>query len=84
VSAGAARRSRIVLASRENAGIHVSLLWDPDAHAVAVLVRDAGTDDQFELVVEPEANPIDLYEHPYAYAAWRGIDYSTAGLPQAA
>jgi hypothetical protein len=36
------------------------------------------------LVVEPEVNPVDVYEHPYAYAAWGGIDYRTPDLRQAA
>jgi hypothetical protein len=49
-----------------------------------VLVRDDSTNEQFELLVEPDANPIDVYEHPYAYAAWRSIDYRTADLRQAA
>jgi hypothetical protein len=75
---------RVVLASRKNAGIRVTLLWAGDTSTIAVLVRDNITNDQFELLVEPEANPIDVYEHPYAHAAWRGIDYRTADLTQAA
>jgi hypothetical protein len=31
--------SRVVLASRKNAGIHVTLLWTTDTNAVAVVVR---------------------------------------------
>jgi hypothetical protein len=77
-------KPRVVLASRKNAGMRVTLLWAADSDTVAVLVRDDGTNEQFELLVEPEANPIDVYEHPYAYAAWRGIDYRTADLRQAA
>jgi hypothetical protein len=77
-------KPRVVLASRKNAGIRVTLLWAADANAVTVLVLDDSTDDQFELPVEPEANPVDVYEHPYAYAAWRGIDYRAADMPQAA
>jgi hypothetical protein len=62
----------------------VTLLWAPGTNAASVLVRDDSTEDEFELVLEPEANPIDVYEHPYAYAAWRGIDYQTSDLQQAA
>ena len=65
--------ARVVLAERKNAGIQVTLLWAEDTDAVAVLVRDEGTDDQFELSVEPGANALDIFEHPYAYAAWRGV-----------
>jgi hypothetical protein len=45
--------ARVVLAKRKNAGIHVALLWAEDTNAVAVLVRDDSTDDQFELSVDP-------------------------------
>jgi hypothetical protein len=75
--------ARVVLARRENAGIQVTLLWAEDTNAVAVLVHDDGTDDQFELIVEP-ANALDTFEHPYAYAAWRGVDYRLADLRLAA
>lgn len=53
----------VVLASRKNAGIRVTLLWAPDTDAVAVLVRDGSTEDVFELVLEPEDNPMHVYEH---------------------
>jgi hypothetical protein len=67
--------ARRVLAERNNAGIQVTLLWAEDTNAVSVLVRDHhSTDDQFELSVEPGANALDAFEHPYAYAAWRGVD----------
>ncbi len=62
----------------------MKLLCAADTNTVAVFVRDDRTDEQFELVVEPKANPMDVYEHPYAYAAWRGIDYPTANRRQAA
>jgi hypothetical protein len=73
-----------VLAKRKNAGIHVTLLWAEDTNTVAVLVRDEGTDDEFELSVEPGANALDTFEHPYAYAAWRGVDYRLEDLRNAA
>jgi hypothetical protein len=76
--------ARIVLAKRKNAGIHVTLLWTEDTNAVSVLVRDDNTDDQFELSVETGANALDAFEHPYAYAAWRGVDYRLADLRLAA
>jgi hypothetical protein len=49
-----------------------------------VLVRDVSTNDQFELLVEPDTSPIDVYQHPYAYAAWRGINYHTGKVQKAA
>jgi hypothetical protein len=76
--------ARVVLAERNDAGIHVTLLWAEDTNTVAVLVHDEGTDDQFELSVEVGANPLDTFDHPYAYAAWRGVDYRLADLRCAA
>jgi hypothetical protein len=79
-----AHPARVVLAQRRNAGVQVTLLWAEDTSAVVVLVRDEGNDDQFELSVEPGANALDTYEHPYAYAAWRGVDYRLGDLRLAA
>jgi hypothetical protein len=60
-----------MLASRKSAGIRVMLLWAVDTDTVAVLVCDDCPKEHFELVVEPEANPIDIYEHPYPYLSAR-------------
>jgi hypothetical protein len=76
--------ARVVLAERKNAGIQVTLLWAEDTNAVAVLVRDDGIDDQFEVSVDPDGNALDAFEHPYAYAAWRGVDYRLPDLRDAA
>jgi hypothetical protein len=76
--------ARRVLAERKNGGIQVTLLWARDTNAVSVLVRDHSTDDQFELSVEPGANALDTFEHPYAYAAWRGVGHRLADLRDAA
>jgi hypothetical protein len=70
--------AHVVLAQRKNAGVQVTLVWAEGTNAAVVLVRDEGNDDQFELSVEPGANALDTYEHPYAYAASRGIDYRLA------
>src|SRR5262245_38971937 len=43
----------VVLASRENAGIRVTLLWAKETDTVAVDVLDESSDDRFELLVEP-------------------------------
>ena len=77
-------KSRVVLASRKSAGIRVALLWAADTNAIAVLERDISTNDQFKLLVEPDTHPIDVYQHPYAHAAWRRIDYRTTSLQKAA
>jgi hypothetical protein len=69
------RRPRVVLARRRNAGTRVTLLWAVDTNAVSVRVRDTAMKHMFELAVEPGSSAIDVFEHPYAYAAWRGVDY---------
>jgi hypothetical protein len=76
--------ARIVLAERKNAGIQVTLLWAEDTNAVAVLVRDDRGDEQFELSVEPGSDALDTFEHPYAHAARRGVDYRLGDLRRAA
>ena len=82
--APASPAARRVLAERKNAGIQVTLLWAQDTNAISVLVRDHSTDDQFELSVEPAANALDTFEHPYAYAALRGVDHRLGAVRDAA
>jgi hypothetical protein len=73
----ATRSSRRELACRSNNGIEVRLLWSPDDDALAVTVDDAAG-ESFELVVEP-AEALDVFKHPYAHAAFRGV-FAHAGL----
>jgi hypothetical protein len=56
------------LAARETDGIHVLLLWHPDANAVSVSVEDARVGDRFQIAVAPE-RALDAFYHPFAYAA---------------
>jgi hypothetical protein len=76
--------ARVTLAERSNAGVHVSLVWAEKTNAVAVLVHDDTTDDRFELAVESGVSALDVFQHPYAYAAWRGVDYGADDLRLAA
>ncbi len=56
------------LAARESDGIHVVLLWNPEADALTVSVEDARAGDRFQLAVAPE-RALDAFYHPFAYAA---------------
>ncbi len=56
------------LAYRANDGIEVSLLWDRDADELTVAVNDARTSEAFEIPVG-NRRPLDVFEHPFAYAA---------------
>lgn len=62
------------LAVREQDGTTVTLLWTRATNAVAVQVIDHRNGESFELVLAPDDPPLDVFYHPYAYAAARGLD----------
>jgi hypothetical protein len=66
------------LHSRINDGIHVRLLWHEHDDRVVVTVDDCKTGDSFVLDVNAGESPMDVFHHPYAYAAWHGIVTSPA------
>ena len=61
------------LDSRTNDGIHVRLLWHPDDARLSVAVHDTKTDEAFELPVPDGGRALDVFHHPYAYAAVRAL-----------
>jgi hypothetical protein len=52
-------------------GIEVRLLWRPHDDAVIVAVLDGRTGEGFSIVVEDGERALDIFHHPYAYAAAR-------------
>ncbi len=72
------------LAHRRSDGIDVSLLWIGPAESLTVMVLDQGSGASFELVVENGTEALDVFRHPFAYAAWRGVDYGIPGESVAA
>lgn len=60
-----------LLALRHSGTADIALFWSKRRHRAAVYVEDEGTGEHFELPVEPGENPLDVYEHPYAYASNR-------------
>jgi hypothetical protein len=60
------------LASRRNGTIDVALLWSRRARRAAVVVEDRATGEALELDVREDDNPLDVYEHAFAYAPRRG------------
>ncbi len=74
--------ARRELAHRSSNGIDVYLLWCPADDALAVVVID-GSADSFELVVAAH-EALDAFDHPYAYAAHRGLMLDAAPLDVAA
>jgi hypothetical protein len=55
-------------------GVEVALLWHPSRDFVSVVVSDARIDRSFELVLDERDNALDVFHHPYAYAAHRGLE----------
>jgi hypothetical protein len=72
MSAAHTQPSRRELAHRSSNGIDVYLLWSAADDSLAVAVLDEAG-DSFELVVEAR-EALDVFEHPYAYAAYRGLE----------
>jgi hypothetical protein len=61
------------LDNRTSAGIQVSLWWSRADGRTWVAVRDAHTCDAFVLPVLAGEWACDVFDHPYAYAARRGV-----------
>lgn len=74
--------ARRELAYRSTNGTDVFLLWCPADDSLAVVVID-GDADSFELVVTA-AEALDVFEHPYAHAAFRGLGLAETPLEVAA
>ena len=68
------------LDSRLADGIRVRLLWHPADGHVSVTLADSKTGEAFELTVGDGDRAIDVYQHPYAYAARRRLR-AAEGLP---
>ena len=61
------------LAFRSNDGMDVALLWHTASDLLSVVVADVRTDARFELVLDRDDRAMDVFHHPYAYAARRGM-----------
>ena len=60
-----------MLALRHSGTADVALFWSKRTHRAAVAVENDATGERFELLVEPDDNPLELFEHPFAYASRR-------------
>jgi hypothetical protein len=61
------------LHSRVNAGIHVRLLWRPNDDRLWVSVTDAKGEEDFGIEIRDRTLTLDMFHHPYAYAAHYGV-----------
>ena len=59
------------LAHRRNDGLDVRLLWDPSSDSLRVSLVDAKSGAGFEVPVLPGQRALDVFHHPFAYAAVR-------------
>jgi hypothetical protein len=62
------------LAHRAADGIEVVLFWHDLTDELTVSVSDDRSGSYFELIADP-SNALDVFEHPYAYAAFEGLQY---------
>ena len=67
------------LAQRKQGGVEVVLFWHEGTGELTVCVSDEHSGSYFELAAEPE-QALDVFDHPYAHAAFRGIPYEDALL----
>jgi hypothetical protein len=56
------------LAHRSADGLEVTLLWDPLDDHLAVRVEDTRSGDVYQVPVG-NAQPLDVFEHPFGYLA---------------
>ena len=68
---------------RRNDGIDVRLLWCQHDGRVIVAVRDEKTGDAFAVEVQEGERALDVFQHPYAYAAFHRVDTRSGGAAQA-
>jgi hypothetical protein len=67
------------LAHRTNDGVEVVLFWHEVTSDLTVCVADARSGAYFELPAPPE-RALDVFHHPYAYAALERVLYDDALL----
>jgi hypothetical protein len=69
------------LHSRVNDGIHVRLLWGERDGRLAVTVTDTRTAEAFCIEIRDGENALEVFHHPYAYAAWHGVETGVMRTP---
>jgi hypothetical protein len=57
------------LAHRRIDGIEVTMFWDSATNRVTVAVNDSKGGEAFEILVAPGERAMDVFHHPFAYAA---------------
>jgi hypothetical protein len=65
------------LAYRKEDGVEVVLLWHQATDELTVTVSDERDGTHFELSAEPH-QALDVFNHPYAHAAFQGLSLQLA------
>ena len=73
----------VELDERESNGIRVTLVYDRVTLTPSVLVWDQQAQRSFVLEVLERESPWDVFHHPFAYAAFRGLKEPTPEQPEA-
>jgi hypothetical protein len=70
------------LSSRSGNGVDVALLWQRRDNAAFVAVVDHRTGEEFYLEVNEGDNALDMFHHPFAYAAHRRAEHGCDTHPR--
>ena len=65
------------LMSRVSNGVTVRLLWSRAMNLVTIAVADTANDGYFELVLDEHEPALEVFNHPFAHAAARGLEFRT-------
>jgi hypothetical protein len=68
------------LAYRASDGVEILLLWHQATNELLVSVSDKRSGAYFELEAGPH-QALDVFNHPYAHAAYRGLPYEEGPIP---
>src|SRR5687768_3987006 len=71
------------LAYRVSEGVEVVLFWHQNTGKLTVAVSDVRSGASFELAAAPD-QALDVFNHPYAHAALRGLPYAEELLASSA
>ena len=72
------------LDSRLTDGIQVRLLWNAHNQQVWVAVLHTRNGQRFNVDVRSDERPLDVFNHPFAYAAHHGLDFDAPQLRMSA
>ncbi len=73
----------VELDERESNGIRVTLVFDRETQTASVLVWDERTAQSLAIEIEEGDDVYDIFDHPFAYAAFRTVDEQLPVAPHA-